>query len=656
MDMTIKTIPYGKHETRNAYVLFNDYTGIIIDPGNRESASAILHVLKEHDLSISKFETVVVQSAHCSNLSGLAELSDNGLSSTVIVNARLPETFETLTIKTLDEIGNEWSLNDELTLRFYPAPFLPFPDSFCTYFVEEERLFSSHLFSQVDTDGEEEQSFGSLIYYHESIMPSSDFLKPVMKELSALTISEIHPLKGRTIQSASVKEVVNRLRNLEFYNNHNVVSRRKKYNKYDYMEILNHMLKRLSSHYDNKEIAKVFKDSSIVLVKNGDLEIDKTSLKGYKLWNGFFEQIYKKKGIGWLVILEPLVRKYSRLYNILKPSIYKSELMKRQKALSRVHEEKTALEEQVDRLTEQLTKTSDQLLRDDLTALYNEQFFRKHLSNELNDYDLDSERLGFLLIRVDRFKRLNRQYGKAAGDETIRNLSYIIERVKPENTLLFRQNGPGFFLYFGFSSIKKMKEIAKKISNAVKDSDLFIEPISVSEYVATSDDITDYDSKQALALKLISESRLKLERAQTAGSDLILDVKTVGDTYKEGYILVVDEDETMQNLLMLIFNRLHFEVLIAKDIYEAFETVKSTPVDAIISEINLSKLDGLQFKRWLNESHTYQSIPFIIASHHKNADIIKRCNALSVDYVLRKPLITEEITGIVQRLRKRNAL
>lgn len=657
MAFEVICVEYGTFETRNAYIGIGDEKGMIIDPGNRMGAQKILDTLEERNLSIDLFDTIVLQSAHCSNTSGLMRLSEASMNATIIVNSDLQGTFESFEVKTINELDYEYTVDASLALSFIQTPFLPFPDMFSTYVNGENLLFSSHLFSQIVTgESTKKALIDALSYYHETSMPSSDFLKPVIRDLSRLDINAIYPLKGQSLAQDLIKDVLKELTKLDFYNNHISVSRRNKYNKYDYKEILNHMLKKLESQFTKKAILKVFNESGIVLKNGLSIEIEDTKLKGYKLWNAFFDQLYKRKGLQWLIILEPLVKKYTKLYNINKPLIYKSELMKRQKALSKAREEKSKLEDTVDRLSSQLNKTSEQLLRDPLTSLYNEVFFTQHLANEMDEYNLEDERLGLLLIRVDRFRTLNHQYGSDAGDETIRNLSYIIERVKPENTVLFRQKGPGFFLYFGFSSIKKIKETAKAISNAVKDSELFIKPISVSQYVATTDDLENHRNGLDSANSLINESRAKLERAQSKDFNLILDSKNAESSYKEGYILVIDEDETMQNLLVLIFNRLHYEVILAKDIYEAFEVVKSTPIDTIISEINLSKLDGLQFKRWLNESHTFQSIPFIIASHHKNTEIIKRCNSLNVDFVLKKPIITEELIGLVKRLKKRSDL
>jgi DNA-binding response OmpR family regulator len=89
----------------------------------------------------------------------------------------------------------------------------------------------------------------------------------------------------------------------------------------------------------------------------------------------------------------------------------------------------------------------------------------------------------------------------------------------------------------------------------------------------------------------------------------------------------------------------------ATDIYEAYEQLETHNVDIIISEINLSKLDGFQLKQKINESLTFKNIPFIMVSHLKNLEVVTRCNILDIDLILQKPMIPDELIGHIKRIR-----
>lgn len=124
-------------------------------------------------------------------------------------------------------------------------------------------------------------------------------------------------------------------------------------------------------------------------------------------------------------------------------------------------------------------------------------------------------------------------------------------------------------------------------------------------------------------------------------------------TLKEGIILLVDEDEMNRNMLVRVFNRLNFDVKAVTNVNDALALLREYPIDIIISEINLSKMDGFSLKRELNESKTYSTIPFIMVSHNKTVENIRRGNMLNVDLIIEKPIIPEELIGHVKRFRER---
>ncbi|OHE40616.1 MAG: hypothetical protein A2102_06475 [Tenericutes bacterium GWF2_38_8] len=141
--------------------------------------------------------------------------------------------------------------------------------------------------------------------------------------------------------------------------------------------------------------------------------------------------------------------------------------------------------------------------------------------------------------------------------------------------------------------------------------------------------------------------------AKHKGQGEIIDQKTESKVLSEGCILLVDEDEVNRNMLFRIFKRINFDVKLAKDVEEALELINIYPIDIIISEINLSKIDGFSLKQTLNETKDYKKIPFIMVSHNKTVENIKRGNTLDVDLILAKPIVPEEIVGIIKRIKDR---
>jgi DNA-binding response OmpR family regulator len=106
-------------------------------------------------------------------------------------------------------------------------------------------------------------------------------------------------------------------------------------------------------------------------------------------------------------------------------------------------------------------------------------------------------------------------------------------------------------------------------------------------------------------------------------------------------------------MLFRIFKRLHYEVILASSVEQALELINIYPIDLVISEINLSKIDGFQLKQMLNEDDRFKDIPFFMVSHNKTIENIKRGNALDVDLIIQKPIIAEELVGHIKRYKER---
>ena len=144
--------------------------------------------------------------------------------------------------------------------------------------------------------------------------------------------------------------------------------------------------------------------------------------------------------------------------------------------------------------------------------------------------------------------------------------------------------------------------------------------------------------------------------AKIQGKGMIIDETYTLPNASEGSILLVDEDPISRNMIHRIFTRLDYVVKVATSAKEAFDIVRTAQIDVIISEINLSKIDGFQLKQMLNETKAFKEIPYIMVSHNKTLDNIKRGNTLDVDLILEKPIVPEELVGHVKRFKERVAM
>lgn len=652
----IKQIIIEEKINRSTFLIQDVEELILIDSGAKHHTPILLEELNKI-INIKDINTIILQSNDFLNITSLETLVSNGFNGTVIVNETgYPHLDLSLNIKfkTIEEIDFKFPLQSGEVLEFITTPFLPFPECFVTYMTKHQVLFSGHLFSHVllEEYPSQEKLINAIDSFHESILPSVEFIRHSLLKLKNYKILGIYPRIGNYIRDLNIPKIFETSASYDFYNTKQVVLKKNKKNvSYNFEAILNHMLKLLETRYHRNEIYQVFKDSEIKIIEFSSLDIDKTYLKGYKLWNYFFDRVFDSKGIYWLALLEPLVRKYHRTYNINLPSIYTSKIIQQAKEIQSLNESNTVLGEELYNLQLKVNETADQLLKCPITNLYNQNFMQEHLVNNLDKPIVINEKRALIAVQIDNLVKINKKYGSIKGDETLRNLTYILNKTKSEFSMLFKQNGPGIFVYKQSATEEEINTFFARVNKQIAENDIFVEPITVSMAVVKTDELNSNYTTKGRVNQLFELTLSRLERAKQKGYGQILNQESDTNVYVEGKILLVDEDETYQNLMIKIFKRINYDVVIAKDIYEAFDIIDDQKIDCIISEINLSKLDGFRFKQKLNDNPTQKNIPFIIASHHKNLDAVIRANLIDVDLILKKPIVPEEIIGHIKRIK-----
>ena len=656
-EVNIKCIELEKKVKRNSYLIRAEEELILIDPGAKHHFNILKEGLKDY-CEIKDINYIILQSNDYLNITSLELLSDEGFNGVLIVNeAGFPYLADSLKskLKTISDLDYRLMLKNNEIIDFITSPFLPFPEAFMTYFRENQVLFSGHLVSQDNIEIINQDSlFKAVNSFHEMVLPSVEFIRHSVQKIKRLKLKTIYPRLGLPIKEREILPILSEISKYDFYNTKQIVENKNNKNvSYNYMAIINHMLRWLETRYEREEILEVFDNSAIQLTTYPLLEIENTDLSGYKLWNYFFEIIYNKKDIQWLALIEPIVRKYNRLYNINMPAIYKTKFLQQQKQINQLNVEKSKLNETIENLQVKIKETTDDLLRCPITGLYNQNFMINYLQKNLHKELKAGMTRVLILIQIDNLLMINNKYGPAKGDETIKHLAYIVNRIKADSTMIFKQNGPGIFIYKQDILPTQAQELLNKLSNEVNEAEIFIEPITFSASFVSYDELNPNYSYTDQLNQMIDLCLARLERAKQKGKGIILSKDNDTNLYQEGVILLVDEDETYQNLMMKIFKRINYEAIIAKDIYEGYEILETKKVDIIVSEINLSKLDGFQFKQKINLEKKHANIPFIIASHHKNLDVITRANLLEVDLVMQKPIIPEELIGHIKRFRER---
>jgi two-component system chemotaxis response regulator CheY len=79
-------------------------------------------------------------------------------------------------------------------------------------------------------------------------------------------------------------------------------------------------------------------------------------------------------------------------------------------------------------------------------------------------------------------------------------------------------------------------------------------------------------------------------------------------------ILIVDDSEFVRSYHSWILEEAHFRVITAVDGADGLEKLYTNPLDLVITDINMSNMDGYEFIRRVRADPKYSSLPIIIMS------------------------------------------
>lgn len=102
------------------------------------------------------------------------------------------------------------------------------------------------------------------------------------------------------------------------------------------------------------------------------------------------------------------------------------------------------LEDQLNKAAEEKFALQELATHDPLTGIYNRRYLDATLPRELARAQRNAQPLAVIMLDLDHFKRVNDQYGHAAGDEVLKTLACLLKTGARESDLICRYGGEEF--------------------------------------------------------------------------------------------------------------------------------------------------------------------------------------------------------------------
>lgn len=115
-------------------------------------------------------------------------------------------------------------------------------------------------------------------------------------------------------------------------------------------------------------------------------------------------------------------------------------------------------------------------------------------------------------------------------------------------------------------------------------------------------------------------------------------------------ILAVDDSASMREMVKFTLSESGYEVLEASDGLEALEIAKKTLVDAVIADVHMPNMGGIDLISQLRALSGYKFVPILMLTTDASADLKKQAAACGATGWLVKPFSPDSLLATVKRV------
>ncbi len=190
--------------------------------------------------------------------------------------------------------------------------------------------------------------------------------------------------------------------------------------------------------------------------------------------------------------------------------------------VKRLSERLTELEAETHTLREKIQTEREQALQDALTGVPNRLAYDGRIKEELERWRRFKNPLSLVMIDIDHFKRINDNYGHAAGDKALKVIAKLLAQKTRKTDYLARYGGEEFVLIMPGVSAETAKLTVDKLRVFVESSGFHFkgEPVTITVSCGISD-FCEGDSSE----NVFERADKALYQAKNAGRNQVVVVK-----------------------------------------------------------------------------------------------------------------------------------
>lgn len=132
----------------------------------------------------------------------------------------------------------------------------------------------------------------------------------------------------------------------------------------------------------------------------------------------------------------------------------------------------SAMEQETEELQVKLAENREKLMRDPLTGVFNRLAYDQQLTQDLARWERYQTTFSFAILDIDFFKRINDEYGHAAGDKALVIVARLMMKMVRKTDLIFRIGGEEFVIIMPGTDNQQAAQLVEKIRQAVSETEI----------------------------------------------------------------------------------------------------------------------------------------------------------------------------------------
>lgn len=130
------------------------------------------------------------------------------------------------------------------------------------------------------------------------------------------------------------------------------------------------------------------------------------------------------------------------------------------------------------------------------------------------------------------------------------------------------------------------------------------------------------------------------------------ELQTISENVMSKRILTIDDSKTMRDMLMLTLAEAGFDVIQAVDGQDGLDVLgkEKAPIDVIITDINMPRMDGYEVIRNLRRDPAHKSTPILVLTTESDADKKNLARDAGATGWMVKPFDPERLVAMVRKV------